>query len=289
MTADEMWRLPLDGDAVASALAGTRWRPEVPASSPSTNAVVAERARAGEAPGLLVVTDHQTAGRGRLDRSWVTPAGVALTFSLLLAPDEVPVARWPWLPLLAGVAVAQAVRRVAGVEATLKWPNDVLVGDSPSTGSGTGPSTGSGTGKKLCGILVERVEGPRHASAVVGIGVNVLQGREELPVDTATSLALETGGPVDRVALLAAVADELGTRHDAWVAASGDAGASGLRAAYTGLCGTLGQEVRVQLPRDEDLHGEAVGIDGDGRLLVEGPAGTVALGAGDVVHVRRRL
>lgn len=276
MTSEEMWRLPLDAGVVDAALSGSRWRAEVLPASPSTNAVVADRARAGEAPGLLVVTDHQTAGRGRLDRSWVTPSGVALTFSLLVAPDDVPVARWPWLPLLTGVAVAQAVRRVAGVDATLKWPNDVLVGERPSTGSG----------RKLCGILVERVEGPRHASAVVGIGVNVLQRRDELPVDTATSLAVETGGPVDRVALLAAITEELADGYDGWVAASGDATTSGLRSAYTGLCATVGQQVRVQLPRGEDLRGDAVGIDDDGRLLVAGPSGTVALGAGDVVHVR---
>jgi BirA family biotin operon repressor/biotin-[acetyl-CoA-carboxylase] ligase len=280
VTTDEMWRLPLRTDAVATALEGSRWRAEVLASSPSTNAVVAERARAGEAPGLLVVTDHQTAGRGRLDRTWVTPAGVALTFSLLVAPDDVPVARWPWLPLLAGVAVAHAVRRVAGVDARLKWPNDVLVGDDPSTGSGH---------RKVSGILVERVDGPRHASAVIGIGVNVAQTRDELPVDTATSLALAAGRPVDRVALLAAIADELGRGYDDWCAAAGDARASGLLATYTGLCATVGQQVRVELPREEVLLGEATGVDDDGRLLVAGPSGTVALGAGDVVHVRRPL
>jgi BirA family biotin operon repressor/biotin-[acetyl-CoA-carboxylase] ligase len=278
VTTDEMWRLPLRAEAVFAALDGSRWRPEVLEASPSTNAVVADRARAGEAPGLLVVADHQTAGRGRLDRTWVTPAGAALTFSLLVAPNEVPVARWPWLPLLAGVAVARAVRRVAGVEATLKWPNDVLVGESPSTGSGTG---------KLCGILVERVEGPRHASAVVGIGINVLQRRDELPADTATSVAIEAGRPVDRVALLAEVGDQLGRWYDAWVAAAGDARASGLLDAYAGLCATIGQEVRVHLPRDEELRGVAKGIDDDGRLVVTGPTGPVALGAGDVVHVRR--
>lgn len=278
MTTDEMWRLPLRAETVADALDLSRWRPEVMEASPSTNAVVAHRARAGEAPGLIVVADHQTAGRGRLDRTWVTPAGAALTFSLLVAPNEVPVARWPWLPLLAGVAVAQAVRRVAGAEAVLKWPNDVLAGERPSTGSGTG---------KLCGILVERVEGPRHASAVIGIGVNVLQRRDELPVDTATSVAIEAGRPVDRVALLAEVVDQLGRLHDDWCAAAGDARSSGLLDAYIGLCATVGQEVRVQLPRDEELRGVADHVDDDGRLVVVGPSGAMALGAGDVVHVRR--
>ncbi len=270
MTTDELWRLPLQAEAVYAALDGSRWRPEVLEASPSTIAVVADRARAGEAPGLLVVADHQTAGRGRLDRTWVTPAGVALTFSLLVAPEEVPVARWPWLPLLAGVAVARAVRRVAGVEATLKWPNDVLSGDL-----------------KLTGILVERVEGPRHASAVVGIGINVLQRRDDLPVDTATSVAIEAGRPVNRVALLAEVVDQLARLYDAWVAASGDARVSGLLDAYTGLCATIGRQVRVHLPRDEELRGVADHVDDDGRLVVVGPSGPVALGAGDVVHVRR--
>ena len=99
------------------------------ASCPSTNAELARRARAGAEAGSVLVADHQTAGRGRLDRTWVSPPGSALTFSVLLAPDRVPVARWPWLPLLVGIAVAEGVRRVAEVDCSLKWPNDVLVGD----------------------------------------------------------------------------------------------------------------------------------------------------------------
>ncbi len=93
------------------------WRVEILDESPSTNAYVAERARAGEPAGLVVVTEHQTAGRGRLDRTWETPRGVALTFSLLVRPGGVPLARWPWLPLLTGLAVVDAVRDVAGVAA----------------------------------------------------------------------------------------------------------------------------------------------------------------------------
>jgi BirA family biotin operon repressor/biotin-[acetyl-CoA-carboxylase] ligase len=141
--------------------------------------------------------------------------------------------------------------------------------------------------RKLTGILVERVEGPRHASAVIGIGINVKQRRDELPVDTATSVAIEAGRPVDRVALLAEVVSELGRLHDDWCEAAGDASASGLLDAYIGLCATVGQEVRVQLPRDEELRGVADHVDDDGRLVVVGPSGPVALGAGDVVHVRR--
>ncbi len=188
-------RPPLAADAVAGRLAdldGGRWRADVLAATPSTNAVAAERWRAGEAAGLVVVTDHQVAGRGRLDRAWVTPAGAALTLSLLVAPDAVPTPRWPWLPLLTGVAVVEAVRRVAGVEVALKWPNDVLVGD-----------------RKLAGILVERVEGPRGAGAIVGVGLNVSQTPSELPVPTATSLAMEAEPP-DRTDLLVAVLECFG-------------------------------------------------------------------------------
>ena len=252
---------------VATALAGTRWRPEVLAASPSTNAVVAARLRAGEPEGLVVVADHQTAGRGRLDRTWVTPAGAALTFSVLLTPDEVPVARWPWLPLLTGVAVAEGVRRTVGVDVALKWPNDVLADD-----------------RKVCGILVERVECPRRAGAVVGVGINVSQTPEELPVPTATTLERAAGRTVDRVALLAGVLDALTERYDAWRAAG--AQPMDLHSAYTELCDTLGRTVRVRLPSGEDLTGQAVRIDADGRLVVRTARGETALGAGDVIHLR---
>ncbi len=118
---------------------------EVVDEAPSTNALVVDRARRGEGHGLVVVAEHQTAGRGRLDRTWTTPARAALTLSLLVTPDEVPVARWPWLPLLTGLAVVEGVRRAGGPEVTLKWPNDVLL-----------------DGLKVGGILVERVRAARR-------------------------------------------------------------------------------------------------------------------------------
>ncbi|HET6653756.1 MAG TPA: biotin--[acetyl-CoA-carboxylase] ligase [Nocardioides sp.] len=260
-------RPPLEAGAVATALGGGRWRAEVLAESPSTNAVVAARLRAGEPEGLVVVADHQTAGRGRLDRSWVTPAGAALTFSVLLTPDEAPVARWPWLPLLTGVAVAEGVRRTVGVDVALKWPNDVLAEE-----------------RKVCGILVERVDGPRRAGAVVGVGLNVSQTAGELPVPTATSLERAAGTTVDRVALLAGILEALAARYDAWRAAGAEP--RELHAAYTELCDTLGRTVRVRLPSGDDLNGEAVRIDADGRLVVRTSQGETVLGAGDVIHVR---
>jgi BirA family biotin operon repressor/biotin-[acetyl-CoA-carboxylase] ligase len=254
-------RPSLDHDA----LAASGWRVEVLAESPSTNAELTGRARDGEPAGSVVVTEHQTAGRGRLDRTWVTPPRAALTFSLLVRPEDVPLARWPWLPLLTGLAVVDGVRRAVGVEALLKWPNDVLVGE-----------------RKVAGILVERVEGPSGPAAVVGIGVNVSSTRDELPVGTATSLELSGAAPVDRSALLLAVLAAFSTRYDEWV----DAAGQGPRPSYTRMCSTIGRDVRVELPSGVSLSGRAVDVDEDGRLLVHDGSRLHALGAGDVVHVR---
>jgi BirA family biotin operon repressor/biotin-[acetyl-CoA-carboxylase] ligase len=257
-------RPPLDREALTTALSGSPWRLEVLEESPSTNAYAAARAREGEPPGLVVVAEHQTAGRGRLDRTWTTPPRAALTLSVLVAPDGVPVRRWPWLPLLTGLAVVDAVRAAGGVEVALKWPNDVLVG-----------------GLKVAGILVERIELPDRAVAVVGIGLNVSATRDELPVDTATSLAL-AGSTAGRDDLLLALLDALALRYDAWRAAAG----LGLRAPYQQACSTVGRRVRVQLPTGAPLEGDALGVDDDGRLLVDDGHRVHVLGAGDVVHVR---
>jgi BirA family biotin operon repressor/biotin-[acetyl-CoA-carboxylase] ligase len=245
------------------------WRVEVRDASASTNASVAARARAGEQPGLVLVAEHQTAGRGRLDRAWVTPDRAALTFSLLVAPRGVPVARWPWLPLLTGLAVAEGVRRATGVRAALKWPNDVLVGDL-----------------KVAGILAERIERPGGAVAVVGVGLNVSSTAAELPVPTATSLALAGATATDRTDLLVAVLASFSELYDGWLAVRGRAGA-GLHDAYVAGCATVGQRVRVELPADGPLEGRATGIDEDGRLQVDDGHRVHAVGAGDVVHVRR--
>ena len=169
--------------------------------SASTNGDVADRFRSGEGEGLVLAAEHQTAGRGRLGREWVTPARTSLTVSFLLVPEGVPADRWPWLPLLTGIAAAAAVRRVTGVQVALKWPNDVLADDH-----------------KLGGILLERVEHGGSAAAVVGIGINCHQSHDELPVPEATSLAIVTGGPVDRSALLTALVEELEARYDEWAA-----------------------------------------------------------------------
>lgn len=238
---------------------------EVVDEAASTNALVVERARGGAGEGLVVVTEHQTAGRGRLDRTWQTPARSALTFSVLLRPTA-PTRSWPWLPLLAGYAVDKALK-AHGFAAGVKWPNDVLIGD-----------------RKVAGILVERVETGTGPAAVVGIGVNVGLRADELPVETATSLAVEGEAP-DRTRLLVELLAGLREAYDAWQV-GGDLAGMRLAESYADACVTVGRQVRVDLPSGEVLTGLATAIDPSGRLVVAGADGETAVGAGDVVHVR---
>lgn len=247
--------------------APTGWRIEVEEATPSTNAAVAARARAGEEPGLVLVTEHQTAGRGRLDRVWETPARASLTFSVLLRPD-VPPAAWSWLPLLAGYAVQAALAdRLPDI--ALKWPNDVLV-DSGALGAG----------RKVAGILVERIDTDRGPMAVVGVGINVDQTLDELPIALATSVALETGEPVERTGLLGQV---LGSLHSLQGLLDDT---EALRGAYADVCVTLGRTVEVHLPGGGVRRGEALDIDASGALVVGTDDGALTVSAGDVVHVR---
>jgi len=250
------------------------FRVEVLDEAGSTNALLGERARAGEPEGLVLVTEHQTAGRGRLDRTWVTPPRAALTGSLLLRP-QVAAERWPLLPLLTAVAVTDALAAVGGPRVELKWPNDVLH-----------------DGLKLAGILLERVDTDLGPAAVVGIGLNVSTTRAELPVPNAASLLTAGMLDPDRTALLRALVVAVAERYAGWAApGSGPAEDAALLEAYRSRCDTIGRRVRVELPRGEPLEGTAVGVAADGALLVR-PAGTeegtppMAVHAGDVVHVR---
>jgi BirA family transcriptional regulator, biotin operon repressor / biotin---[acetyl-CoA-carboxylase] ligase len=169
------------------------------------------------------------------------------------------------VPLLAGVAVALAVRKGAGVEASLKWPNDVQV-----------------NGAKLAGILAEQAGG----AIVVGIGLNVSSSRDELPVPSATSLALEGAERVSAGQLLVGILGELRRWYLAWTGRQGDADGCGLHQEYQRLCATLGREVRVTLPGGRTVTGVASEVDQTGRLVVRSAAGPVPVSAGDVIHVR---
>lgn len=242
-------RPPLRPRVLSRALEPEGWRVEVLAQTGSTNAVVRERGLAGEPAGLVVVAEQQTAGRGRLDRAWTSPPRAGLTFSVLLRP-ALPVARWGWLPLWGGLAVADAVRDRCGLDAVLKWPNDVLVGE-----------------RKVCGLLAEAV----GDAVVLGIGLNVTTTQAELPPDRpATSLRLEGATTTDRDTLLRAVLRSLSR-----VVADADPDA------YRARCSTLGRRVRVELA-GRTVEGTAEAVDDDGRVVVDG----TAYGAGDVVHLR---
>jgi BirA family biotin operon repressor/biotin-[acetyl-CoA-carboxylase] ligase len=281
MSDDATAVLALDVAGVSAGLVrpGGLWREvRAVAETGSSNADLLAAAGAGAAEGTVLVAEAQTAGRGRLGRRWASPPRAGLTFSLLLRPVGVPAALLGWLPLLAGVAAAASVRAVVAVDATLKWPNDVLVGE-----------------QKLGGILAERTP----AAVVIGVGINVWQTRADLPPDAAaTSLALaagtgvtgpaDAGGPGLRERLLAGLLDELGRWYESWrdQESPGNADTCGLRQEYVRRCATLGREVTVTMPGTEPVTGIATGVDGAGRLEVRTAGGLVAVTAGDVVHVR---
>lgn len=241
-------------------------RLEVRERTGSTNADL--RAHAGDVVGWphlsTIVTRDQTAGRGRLDRSWVAPAGTALAVSVLLRALPLDPATRGWIPLAAGVAMSDAVAaQLPEHDVGVKWPNDVLV-----------------DGRKICGILAEAT----GDAVVVGAGVNTAMTVEQLPVPTATSFAA-LDVEVDEDRLLAAYLTALDDLLSALVS-TGDAGRSGLHAASTARCTTIGQAVRVSLPAGRILEGVATALDPEGRLLVSVDGEQQAISAGDVVHVR---
>jgi BirA family transcriptional regulator, biotin operon repressor / biotin---[acetyl-CoA-carboxylase] ligase len=263
--------IPDDGYPRAAAVSP---RVQVRERTGSTNAdLVAAAAADAEAwPHLSVLlTTDQTAGRGRLDRTWTTPPGSALALSVLVRVPGVAYAARGWIPLIAGAAMTRAVAAQltgTGHSAGLKWPNDVLV-----------------DGMKVCGILAEAVGGDPDA-VVVGSGVNTRMAAVDLPVPTATSFAA-LGIECDDDALIADYLVALDEQLEALAEARGDAGAAGVRAEVETLCLTLGVDVAVALPGGGTLRGRAQRIDADGRLVVTtADGGETAVSAGDVVHVR---
>ncbi|OYO20803.1 biotin--[acetyl-CoA-carboxylase] ligase [Enemella dayhoffiae] len=240
------------------------WSIEVLPEVGSTNRELALRAAAGAVHGSVLITDNQTAGRGRLDRSWTTPPGVAVACSVLVRPPAtIPLGHWLWLSPVLGLAVSRGVRRFSGLAVQLKWPNDVLVAE-----------------RKLSGLLAERVDTGGHAAAILGFGINVTASAEELPVPTATSLLIE-GAPTDATELLAHVLAELAALWRLW-----QHDLAAVRAAYRAECDTVGRRVRVLLGPDRELVGTAIGVDDSGSLLVETGSNVQAFPAGDVTHLR---
>jgi len=259
-----MERSPLDADRLRAAVTARWARVEVVERTASTNAdLLADP----DAPDRTVLAaEHQVAGRGRFDRRWESPPGAGLTFSVLLRP-AVPLVHWGWIPLLTGLALHEAVTEHAGVPSALKWPNDLLAHPD---------------GGKLAGILAQS----SGEAVVVGIGLNVSTRADELPVETATSLAMVGAPDLDRTALLTAILRRLDARIAQWTDCQGDAAACGLATAYRDACSTIGRPVRVMLTDDRDVRGDAVDVDEGGRLVLRTDAGVERVGAGDVEHLR---
>jgi BirA family biotin operon repressor/biotin-[acetyl-CoA-carboxylase] ligase len=258
-----------DGPHLLNGIAGTRFRRiEWFSEIDSTNAYALAAARRGEPEGLVVVADHQTAGRGRLGRSWLAPRGASLLVSLLLRP-KIARERWPLLGTAVAVAAVDAVVTVCDLPARVKWPNDVLV-----------------RGRKLAGVLAEADVSPANGlgAVVVGMGLNVAwESRPPELADIATAVSLERGRVVPRALLLSAWL----ARVERWIrAVEQEPDAARVLWAARANSATLGTRVRVERAHDV-LVGEAVDLDDRGALVVARDDGTrIVVTVGDVVHVR---
>jgi BirA family transcriptional regulator, biotin operon repressor / biotin---[acetyl-CoA-carboxylase] ligase len=265
---------PIDGAMLRKALLreNTPWADvRVVDEAGSTNVDLVARARDGAPSGSVLIANFQSAGRGRQGRTWSSPAGTGVAVSVLLHPVDVAPVRWGWLPLLAGLGVAEGLLRYPGVPACLKWPNDVLIGEG-----------------KVAGILTERIDSPRGPAVVIGFGVNVHLGVSDLPVPSATSLSLHTSdaalrAPLSRTEVVRSCLTALGERYLTWQRGEMD---EELATSYRGLCATIGRRVRVELVRGPPMEGIATGVDTGGRLVVRTVSGVQIVGAGDVIHLR---
>lgn len=241
-------------------------RIDVVETTGSTNADLLARQAAGEdIDGAVLIAEHQSAGRGRLGRSWSAPARSAITLSVGVDAGGLAPSAWGWVPLLTGVAVADAVHATTGIQPGLKWPNDIQVGDA-----------------KLGGILAE-VAAPAPV-IVVGLGLNVTLTAGEAPDPRATSLLMLGSTMLDRTALLGSVLAELSSRIDRWRSLGGTD--PGLVADYRARSVTLGTRVRALLPGDREIIGVATDLDDLGQLHIDTGAQTVAVSAGDITHLR---
>lgn len=221
----------------------------------STNAALLALGRNGASAPMALFADHQTAGRGKGQRRWITRPYRGLNLSLLLKPER-PIAEMAQLTLVIAVAVTSAVRRIADIPATIKWPNDILV-----------------HGRKLCGILCELEQTPEGdvAHVVAGIGLNVNMAASDFPEslrERATSLLIESGSPFDRMAVLAAIVKDV----ERWIALWETNGFAPVRAAWMAHSCTLGRSVEVK-STGESWCGVAVDLDAEGRLCVRDESG----------------
>jgi BirA family biotin operon repressor/biotin-[acetyl-CoA-carboxylase] ligase len=246
---------------------------EVVETTGSTNADLMAAAEEGAADRTVLIAGEQTSGRGRRSRSWVSPAGSGLYLSVLVRPTTVRVARLGTLGMVAGLALMHAARETAGIEAFLKWPNDLLVGADRT---------------KAAGVLSEVAQGQ---GAVVGVGINVTplpEGAEPGPGGLRAGSFAEAGAAVtDRNEIAASFLRAFAEFESAWRLSDGDVARSGVLAGFREACGTVGQRVRAELPDGASITGVAESVEEDGRLLIKLDDGSSqAVSAADVVHLK---
>jgi BirA family transcriptional regulator, biotin operon repressor / biotin---[acetyl-CoA-carboxylase] ligase len=243
-------------------------------STGSTNADLLAAAKDGAQDRTVLIADRQTAGRGRREREWVSPGGVGIYLSVLVRPAAVPPAHLGTLGMVAGLALVHAAEQVAGVTATLKWPNDLLV-----------------DGVKCAGILSEVASAATAQAAVVGVGINVHPLGVDVPAGPgslpAGSLAEAGATTTDRTAIAEGWLRAFVELETVWRFHGGDVERSGVLTGYRESCGTIGQRVRAELPDGSTRTGVAVDVDATGRLSVKLDDGeVVTVSAGDVVHLK---
>lgn len=244
----------------------------------STNVEALRLAELGTPHGTVILANHQTAGKGRLGRTWHSPANTNLYASLILT-QKPHRSCLSWIPLTTGVAVAEAIEAAANLSVSLKWPNDIVLGN-----------------KKLGGILCESsTKGPSAWNVIVGIGINVNWEKEHFPgalKNTATSLAIEAQHQIDRRVLFTTLLSRLETNYERLLSSD----LSSLQSSYVSRSSTIGRHVHVQLATGETIDGFAINIGSEGELQVN-PSAThvysqaqkpsvITIRAGDVIHVR---
>ena len=237
---------------------------DVVAQTGSTNVDLRRAALSGSPEGVALVAEEQVEGRGRLGRTWTAPPRSSLMVSVLLRPESPAASQWGWLPLLAAVAIDDALRRFSVVDTGVKWPNDILIGE-----------------RKLAGVLSERVDTPSGASVIVGMGINVSLRASDLPTPTATSLAL-AGEMTDREPLLRALLRAFEARYRQWC----DGAVRELRTTYLERSVSVGRRVHVALPGGRKISGTAIDVDITGGLVVDDGTQQHLVAAADVTHAR---
>ena len=265
---------PLTRNTIHSTLS-TTWlgrRIELFDSLPSTNREAAQLAQADVEHGTVVAADSQTAGRGRLSRTWFSPPGVNLYCSIILRTARPPerFTEWlSWLPLISALAAAEAIEQVSSIHVSVKWPNDLLISE-----------------RKVGGILCESGTGIRSDPfQIIGIGINVNVDHDDWPTelrDSATSIWQERKIVVDRNRLLAQLLLELEQCLDELVVH----GTNRLALAYHQRCSTIGITVQATLANGDVVVGLAEGIGQDGSLRVRPQAAQPGSGTPEMVHLR---